>query len=33
MTASQLQNDLIDHVKRTQDVALLNRLKLSLERM
>ncbi len=32
MTVSQLQKDLIDHVKRTQDVALLNRLKLFFEK-
>ena len=32
MTASQLQKDLIDQVKRTQDVALLHRLKLFLEK-
>ena len=32
MTASQLQKELIGHVKRTQDVALLTRLKLLLEK-
>jgi predicted transcriptional regulator len=32
MTASQLQKELIGHVKRTQDVALLHRLKLLLEK-